>query len=75
MTDCPNADGSSERITQFAEQPPMCIDTTKTTQLRWRHQWGHDHPFRCCNAPLTVNNFCLSFSVPLLRWFDLSQNY
>lgn len=29
-TPCPEADGSSERTTQFAEAPPMCIDPART---------------------------------------------
>src|SRR5689334_7611034 len=29
-TPCPNADGSSQRTTNFAKAPPMCIDATKT---------------------------------------------
>src|SRR5688500_13267605 len=29
-TPCPEADGSSERTTTFAEPPPTCIDPAKT---------------------------------------------
>ena len=58
MTNCPNADGSSERITQFAEQPPMCIDTTKNYTATMETSMGDMiiH-LDAVNAPLTVNNF------------------
>ena len=58
MTDCPNADGSSERITQFAEQPPMCIDTTKNYTATMETSMG-DMVIHLdvVNAPVTVNNF------------------
>src|SRR5688500_15369197 len=29
-TECPKADGSSERTTKFEKAPPMCIDAAKT---------------------------------------------
>ena len=58
MTDCPNADGSSERLTQFAEQPPMCIDTTKSYTATMETSMGEMviH-LDAVNAPVTVNNF------------------
>lgn len=58
MIDCPNADGSSERITQFAEQPPMCIDTTKNYTATMQTSMGEMviH-LDTVNAPITVNNF------------------
>ena len=58
MTDCPNADGSSERITQFAEQPPMCIDTTKDYSATMETSMGDMiiH-LDAVSALATVNNF------------------
>ena len=64
MSECPNADGSSERVTQFAAQPPMCIDPTKTYTATMQTTIGEMviH-LDAVNAPLTVNNF-----VYLARW-------
>ena len=58
MSECPNADGSSERVTQFAAQPPMCIDPTKTYTATMQTTMGEMviH-LDAINAPLTVNNF------------------
>lgn len=57
-TECPAADGSSERITQFAEAPPMCIDASKSyTALMSTNMGDITIELDAVKAPNTVNNF------------------
>jgi cyclophilin family peptidyl-prolyl cis-trans isomerase len=57
-TPCPEADGSSERTTAFAEPPPMCIDPDKQYRAIIHTSEG-DMSFLLHNdtAPENVNNF------------------
>ena len=56
--ECPNPDGSSPRNTQFAGEPPMCIDTTKRYSATMVTSMGEIvialDPLA---APKTVNSF------------------
>ncbi len=57
-TPCPEADGSSERITSFAQPPPMCIDTSKTYVAEVTTTKGnYTVELDAAAAPETVNNF------------------
>ena len=57
-TPCPEADGSSERITSFAEAPPMCIDATKAYVAEVTTTKGsYTVELDAAAAPETVNNF------------------
>jgi cyclophilin family peptidyl-prolyl cis-trans isomerase len=57
-TECPNPDGSSPRTTQFAGEPPMCIDTSKRYTATMVTSMGEIvialDPIA---APKTVNSF------------------
>lgn len=57
-TPCPQADGTSERTTSFAQAPPMCIDPAKTYTATFETNLG---PFTvaldAAAMPTTVNNF------------------
>lgn len=56
--ECPNPDGSSPRTTQFASEPPMCIDTAKRYTATMVTSMGEIvialDPIA---APKTVNSF------------------
>ena len=58
MTECPNADGSSPRMTSFDAAPPMFIDPAKTYIATMKTSLGDLiialYPDQ---APKTVNNF------------------
>lgn len=57
-TECPAADGSSERITSFAEAPPMCIDPTASYTATIATTAGDiTIDLDAEAAPETVNNF------------------
>lgn len=57
-TECPAADGSSERITFFAEPPPMCIDTAASYTATIATNAGDiTVELDPTVAPETVNNF------------------
>jgi cyclophilin family peptidyl-prolyl cis-trans isomerase len=58
-TPCPAADGSSPRVTQFAEAPPMCLDYEKNDYSAViRTSKGDIELFLLPDAsPQTVNNF------------------
>jgi cyclophilin family peptidyl-prolyl cis-trans isomerase len=57
-TPCPNADGSSQRTTVFAKEPPMCIDAAKTyTAVVETNKGSYTVALDAANAPKTVNNF------------------
>ncbi|NNF56092.1 MAG: peptidylprolyl isomerase [Acidimicrobiales bacterium] len=57
-TPCPEPDGSSERVTGFAEAPPMCIDPTKTYVAEVSTTKGNfTIELDAAAAPETVNNF------------------
>ncbi|MCP3992027.1 MAG: peptidylprolyl isomerase [Actinomycetia bacterium] len=56
--DCPADDGSSERITSFAEAPPTCIDATSTYVAEIETTLGQIVvELDPAKAPETVNNF------------------
>jgi len=56
--DCPEADGSSERVTQFSETPPMCIDENATYIAEFDTTAGAiTVELDASAAPTTVNNF------------------
>ena len=56
--DCPAEDGSSERITSFAEAPPTCIDTAATYTAEIDTTLGQIViELDAAAAPETVNNF------------------
>ena len=56
--DCPAADGSSERITSFAEAPPMCIDENASYTAEIDTTAGLiTVELDAAKAPETVNNF------------------
>lgn len=56
--ECPAADGSSERITSFAEAPPSCIDETATYTAEIDTTLGQILvDLDPSKAPETVNNF------------------
>ena len=55
---CPEADGSSERRTEFDGPPEMCIDTAKTYTAEVETNEGtFTIQFDAQKAPKTVNNF------------------
>ncbi len=55
---CPPADGSAERVTEFAEAPPMCIDPSKTYTAVMETSLGSiTIALDAAKAPKTVNNF------------------
>lgn len=57
-TECPEADGSSERTTSFEEAPPMCIDESKSYTAVFETTSGQfTVELDAAAAPLTVNNF------------------
>ena len=57
-TECPAADGSSERVTSFAEAPPMCIDPAATYTATIATTAGDfTVELDAGAAPETVNNF------------------
>lgn len=62
MTDCPNPDGSSARMTSFRAPMPMCIDAERSYQATIATSMGDMVAFLHPGAaPLTVNNFvCLA---------------
>ena len=56
--ECPAADGSSERVTSFAETPPMCIDETASYTAEIDTTAGLiTVELDAAQAPETVNNF------------------
>lgn len=56
--ECPAADGSSERITSFAEQPPLCIDESASYTAEIDTTAGViTVELDAAEAPTTVNNF------------------
>ncbi len=57
-TPCPAEDGAAERITSFAEPPPMCIDTAATYIAEIDTTKGtYTVELDASAAPATVNNF------------------
>ncbi len=55
---CPAADGSSERLQQFTEAPPMCIDPAKRYSAEIVTSLGAlTVALDAAAAPKTVNNF------------------
>ncbi len=57
-TECPPADGSAERITAFAQAPPMCIDPGRTYTAEITTNLGaFTVGLDAEAAPNTVNNF------------------
>jgi cyclophilin family peptidyl-prolyl cis-trans isomerase len=57
-TECPPADGSTERITTFSEAPPMCIDPSAQYQATFVTNLGDfTVDLDAEAAPNTVNNF------------------
>ena len=57
-TPCPEADGSSARETNFAEEPPLCIDPTKSYTAKVVTNLGEfTIVLDAVKAPNTVNNF------------------
>ncbi len=57
-TPCPEADGSSPRVTEFTEAPPLCIDPAKGYDAVIRTSKGSLELFLLPEAsPQTVNNF------------------
>ncbi|MDH5522324.1 MAG: peptidylprolyl isomerase, partial [Acidimicrobiia bacterium] len=57
-TECPSADGSSERITTFSEAPPTCIDPSASYTATIATTSGDiTVQLDAAAAPETVNNF------------------
>ena len=57
-TPCPESDGSSKRTTAFAQEPPTCIDDTKTYTAKFVTTKGEFAVVLDAKAaPKTVNNF------------------
>ena len=57
-TPCPPAEGAAERMTQFSEAPPMCIDPSKTYTAVLDTSLGQmTIALDAAAAPKTVNNF------------------
>ena len=57
-TPCPPAEGNPERVTEFSEAPPMCIDPSKTyTAVLDTSLGSMTIALDAQAAPLTVNNF------------------
>jgi len=67
-TPCPATDGSSERVTSFAQPPPMCIDPSKTYTAAVKTNFG-DFTIELDPkaAPQTVNNFVV---LSLYHFYD-----
>jgi len=67
-TPCPEADGSSERITSFESAPPVCIDTSKSYTAQISTTKG-DYTIELDPeaAPETVNNFVV---LARYRYYD-----
>ena len=67
-TPCPAKDGSSERVTSFAQAPPMCIDPSKTYTAVVKTNFG-DFTVKLDPkaAPQTVNNFVV---LSLYHFYD-----
>ena len=56
--ECPNVDGSSPRQTQFAQEPPMCIDVThRYTATIDTSEGTMVVALDAIKAPRTVNSF------------------
>lgn len=56
--ECPPADGSATRTTEFTEAPPMCIDASKTYRAEIETNVGAlTIDLDAAAAPVTVNNF------------------
>lgn len=57
-TECPPADGSADRVTQFDQAPPMCIDESKDYTATLTTDVGDvEVDLLEDKAPQTVNNF------------------
>ena len=57
-TPCPPVEGAAERVTQFSEAPPMCIDPSKTyTAVLDTSLGSMTIALDAAAAPKTVNNF------------------
>ena len=57
-TPCPPSEGAAERVTQFPEAPPMCIDPSKTYTAALDTSLGAiTIALDAAAAPKTVNNF------------------
>ena len=57
-TPCPPAEGAPERVTEFSEAPPMCIDPAKTYTAVLDTSLGSvTIALDAAAAPNTVNNF------------------
>jgi hypothetical protein len=57
-TPCPPAEGATDRILEFEQAPPMCIDTTKTyTATVTTNKGDLTIDLDASAAPQTVNNF------------------
>ncbi|WP_277453862.1 peptidylprolyl isomerase [Janibacter sp. DB-40] len=57
-TECPPADGSAERVTQFEQAPPMCIDESTDYAATLTTDAGDiEVDLLEGKAPTTVNNF------------------
>ncbi len=57
-TPCPEADGSSPRVTEFSEAPPMCIDPAATYTATFVTNYGDVVvELNTAEVPQTVNNF------------------
>ena len=57
-TPCPPAEGAAERVTEFSEAPPMCIDPSKTYTAVLDTSLGQmTIALDAAAAPKTVNNF------------------
>ena len=55
---CPPPEGAAERVTEFAEAPPMCIDPAKTyTAVLDTSMGSMTIALDAAKAPKTVNNF------------------
>ncbi len=56
--ECPPTDGSADRVTQFEQAPPMCIDPTKSYTATLTTDVGDiEVALDAKKAPKTVNNF------------------
>lgn len=57
-TECPPAEGAEERVTEFEEAPPMCIDEAKSYTATMTTDAGEiEIELDAKAAPETVNNF------------------
>lgn len=67
-TECPPAEGASERVQVFAEAPPMCIDPDATYTVTFTTSHGEfSASLDAAAAPATVNNFVV---LSRYRYFD-----